>query len=446
MSLTNFLSKSRGPGNLVARIRSILSRFSVSSAKYEDLLRRYSDITRQAGLKPTLPITAVTLKRHPGLIRELCQQGVEFAVHGYIHTDYNVLSMTEQKRHYKKAVDIFKDCQIPFTGFRAPFIRVNDNTLRALRDLGFFYDSSSAVHWEVINKGKFARNSWAEYERVLDYYKPRQAQHCLALPRSFDGIIEIPLSMPDDEIMVDRLGITDKGEISDIWMAILDKTYSLGELFTIQLHPERILYCESALLNVIREAHKLKPSVWVASLQEIADWWREKDRFDFKIRHLGDNTYGVQADCSDRATILLKNCKANVPVKEWFDGYQSIADRDFVIESPKRPVIGVGRDSSSAAIKFLKSEGYIIEPGTESDNCEIYLGDLKQFNETDEKRLSREIESSGAPLLRYWRWPDQARSACSITGDIDSITLIDFVLRIFENWRQGVRCQVTQRC
>ena len=137
--------------------------------------------------------------------------------------------------------------------------------------------------------------------------------------------------------------------------------------------------------------------------------------------------------------MLLKNSKANVPVNEWFDGYQSIVARDFVIESPKRPVIGVRWDSSSAAIKFLRSEGYIVEPSTEPDNCGIYLGSLTQFNETDERTLSREIERSEAPLLRYWRWPDRARSACSVTGDIDSITLIDFVLRIFENWRQGVR-------
>jgi hypothetical protein len=245
--------------------------------------------------------------------------------------------------------------------------------------------------------------------------------------------------MPDDEIMVDRLGITGEKEISDIWGAILDRTYSLGELFTIQLHPERIRYCESALLDVMLEARKLKPSVWVATLQEITDWWREKDGFSFKIRHLENNTYEVQADCSDRATILLKKCTASVPVKKWFDGYQSITERNFVIQSPKRPVIGVGRDSSSAAIEFLRDEGYIVEPGTESDNCGIYLGSLKQFNETDERRLSREIESSGAPLLRYWRWPAQSRSACSITGDIDSITLIDFALRVFENWRQGIR-------
>jgi hypothetical protein len=415
-----------------------LSRFSISSAKYETLLRRYSDITRQAGFRPTFPITAVTLKRHPEIIKELCQQGVEFAVHGYIHTDYGILPLVEQEWHFRKAVEIFKDCQVPFAGFRAPFVRLNSDTFQALSGLGFFYDSSSVVHWEVINKDRFSRNSWEEYERILDYYKSRQAQHSLVLPRSFDGLIEIPVSMPDDEIMVDRLGITEERKISEIWRAILSTTYSRGELFTIQLHPERIRYCENALLDVMRKACKLKPSVWVATLQEIAEWWREKDRFAFGIRRLGDSTYEVQADCSDRATILLKNSKANVSVKEWFDGYKSIAARDFVIESAKRPVIGIRSDSSSAAIKFLQSEGYIVELGAESDNCGIYLGGLKQFNEADEKKLSREIERSDAPLLRYWRWPDQARSACSITGDIDSITLIDFTLRIFENWRHGM--------
>ncbi len=415
----------------------MLNRFGIFAGKYEDLLRRYSEITRQAGCVPTFPITAVTLRRHPKLIRELHQQGVEFAVHGYIHTDYGILPLKEQDRHFKKAIEVFKDCQVPFTGFRAPFVRVNNETFQALSDLGFFYDSSSVVHWEVISKDKHSRNSWAEYERILNFYKSQQAQNCLVLPRSIDGFIEIPVSMPDDEIMVDRLGIIDGKKISDIWKAILKRTYSRGELFTIQLHPERIPYCEKALLSVMREARKLEPPVWVATLKEIADWWREKDGFDFKIRHLGDNQYRVQANCSDRATILLKNIKADVPAEEWYGGYQSIAARDFVIESPRRPIIGVGPDSSSTAIKFLQGEGYIVEPGTPPENCGVYLGSLTHFNENDEKTLSREIERADAPLLRYWRWPDRARSACSVTGDIDSITLIDFALRIFENWRQN---------
>ena len=137
--------------------------------------------------------------------------------------------------------------------------------------------------------------------------------------------------------------------------------------------------------------------------------------------------------------MLLKNSKVNISVDEWFDGYQSVADRDFVLESPKHPVIAVAQNSSPAAVSFLQSEGYIVEQSHKPDTYGIYLSSLSKFDEADEKPLSQEIEKSGAPILRYCRWPDRARSAFSVTEDIDSMTLIDFIMRIlensFENWR-----------
>ena len=148
-----------------------------------------------------------------------------------------------------------------------------------------------------------------------------------------------------------------------------------------------------------------------------------------------DGRYRVKAVCSDRATVLLRNCQANVPVAEWFGGYQVVTARDFILDSPIRPVIGVSYDASPGAVSFLKSEGYIVEKSDHPDDYGVYLSDLAHFQEADEKPLTHKIEQSSAPLLRYWRWPERARSALSVTGDIDSVTLIDFVLRVFENWR-----------
>jgi peptidoglycan/xylan/chitin deacetylase (PgdA/CDA1 family) len=399
-------------------------------------MNRYNSITASLGCRPTFAITAVTLARHPHFIRKLSQQGVEFAVHGYIHTDYRSLPSEEQDRHFKKAIKTFSRCQVPFTGFRAPFLRINGKSPELLSNLGFQYDSSQTVHCDIIDKIKYPEQSWHAYEMVLDFYQPRQYP---ALPRFTQGFVEIPVLIPDDDMLVDRLGITDSREITKIWQDIFRRTHSQGELFTVQLHPERIAFCESALIALLQQARESNPSVWVATLEEIAEWWKERNRFTFEINSQGDDRYRVKAHCSDRATVLLRNSQVNVPVSEWLDGYQSVTAREFVLQSPKRPVIGIDRDSSPEAVSFLQREGYIVESSTRPDNYGVYLSDLAHFRESDEKLLSREIERTGAPLLRYWRWPDQARSALSVTGDIDSITLIDFVLRILENWRQDGR-------
>jgi len=239
--------------------------------------------------------------------------------------------------------------------------------------------------------------------------------------------------------MVDRLRIIEGREISEIWQDILIKSNNCGELFTLQLHPERISYCESALVDVIQRARELNPPVWLATLREIAEWWLERDKFSLDVGFLGGGKHMIKANCSERATILIKNCRVNTAARAWADGYQSVGARDFILESSARPVIGISKDSSPAALDFLKSEGYIIECGEPSGNFGIYLGNLAQFDAADEKPLSRRIEQSDAPLLRYWRWPGQTRSALSVTGDIDSITLTDFVLRIFENWQQSLK-------
>lgn len=438
MGLMHLLSKSRGTRNLISRIGTILRRFGITSKRFKRILDRYSAIADKLGCVPTFPITAVILKRHPKLIREY-RQRIEFAVHGYIHIDHGVLPLEEQIRHYQKAIDTFVGCRLPFTGFRAPFLRINDKTHQALGTLKFPYDSSWAIQWDVIDRTKYAKEAWVEYERLLAFYQSRQANDYLALPRAIDGLTEIPVSMPDDEVMIERLGITDGRKISDIWKIILESAYNRGELFTIQLHPERITECENALTDVIRKAKALNPPVWIATLGQISNWWKERGDFTFKIESQGKGRYRVHTNCSDRATVLVKHCRADTPAVEWFDNYQSINAGDFILESEARPVIGVARDSSPAAVNFLKSEGYVVEVSEQSDNYAVYLNNLAQFREPDEKSLSEKLDKSNIPLLRYWRWPDRARSAVSVTGDIDSITLWDFGLRIFENWRQNRR-------
>jgi peptidoglycan/xylan/chitin deacetylase (PgdA/CDA1 family) len=439
MGSVGFLSKSRGIKNLFLRIISVLSRFGLTSGKFEKILRKFGLITASLGCVPTFAITAVTLKRHPKVIQELSRQGVEFAVHGHIHVDYGVISSEEQNRHFDKAIETFKSCGIPFTGFRAPFLRINGETLPVLDSLGFPYDSSSSVHWDVLDSAGYPDQAWGEYQRLLDFYQSQKAGDCLVLPRSQDGFIEIPVSIPDDEAMVERLGITRGRNIGAIWQEILQKSYDRGELFTLQLHPERISLCETALKDTVKLARQFNPPVWVATLREIAGWWREKNGFEFEISEVGRGRYSVNASCSGRATILFKQCNVSAPAEKWYDGYQSVMARDFILESHTRPAIGVALNTSPAAISFLKNEGYALEKSDQPGNYGIFLNNLAQFSAVDEKPLAEYLEHSGAARLRFWRWPDRARSALSVTGDIDAMTLIDFALRIRENWQQNGR-------
>jgi hypothetical protein len=398
----------------------------------EDRLNKYVEITDKFNCSPTFAVTAVTLKRHPNLIKELFRKGAELAVHGYIHVDYKLLSVEEQTKHFEKAVDVFEVKDIPFGGFRAPYMRSNSSTLEALISLKFAYDSSQTIQWPVIEESRYARRRLVEYNRLLDFYKPCDAATCLSLPRSINGLLEIPVSIPDDEALVERLGITDEQEITQIWRAMFERTYASGELLVIQLHPERIQFCESALGAILRRSREAKPPVWIAQLGEIAEWWKQRDEFNFEINNEGNGQWRVKANCSAQGTVLIRNCKANALATDWADGYASLDARDFILESRFCPCISVSPNSSEEAIRFLKGEGFVVKVAAQPDHYSIYFDNLVSFNQSDERRISEAIQRSNAPLIRYWRWPEKAKSALAISGDIDAITLADFVMRLVE--------------
>jgi hypothetical protein len=60
----------------------------------------------------------------------------------------------------------------------------------------------------------------------------------------------------------------------------------------------------------------------------------------------------------------------------------------------------------------------------------MYL-DLPSFKAEDERSLLRHIEDSRLPLVRLGRWPNGAKSALVVTGDVDALTIWDYGLRLF---------------
>jgi len=48
-------------------------------------------------------------------------------------------------------------------------------------------------------------------------------------------------------------------------------------MFVLQLHPERIKACGAALEDVLENAIRKTPNVWLTQLKDIARWWRERE-------------------------------------------------------------------------------------------------------------------------------------------------------------------------
>ncbi|MBU4501131.1 MAG: polysaccharide deacetylase family protein [Nanoarchaeota archaeon] len=240
----------------------LITRYGFSSSKMTKNLLQFS----KASPAVTWPITAKTLESHYTNIPKA--PNVEYAVHGCIHVDYSKLSAETLKKHLHKALQIFHTYNINVCGFRAPYLQWNNSDNNVLKSLGFLYNSSSSIHWDVVPE-KYLNKS---YDLALTTYKPIDANQKQSLPFIKNDVVCIPVSLPDDEILIDRLGIKDQNILFKVWMKILEQTNERGELFVLQLHPERFHLANHALANLIKAAKQ--KSVWVTTLKDVAEWWK----------------------------------------------------------------------------------------------------------------------------------------------------------------------------
>jgi hypothetical protein len=267
------------------------------------------------------------------------------------------------------------------------------------------------------------------YRRVLDFYGAQSASDYPALPQLVDGLVRIPYCVPDDEALVDRLRLTGAESMAEIWLAILRRTYELGELFTLGLHPERIALCEDPLRATLNQARALSPPVWIARLDEISAWWRSRAETTYQIVK-ANNSWRLTINGPSGATVLTRSVAVEAPTEPCINGYQRVLSNDFVFRADELPFIGLAPDASPALISFLQQQGFLTRTDANAQSCAVYL-DRKELDPKDERSLLSQLERGTWPSLRLARWPNGAQSALSITGDIDALTLWDYVLRVF---------------
>ena len=415
--------KGKGFLNLFKRSIAIGSRYGLTPARMDRAIGRFAHILEQYDCAATFPVTAWTLPRSNGILEKYQDRGIEFAVHGYYHVDHSRLSLEQQLDHLNRAQQMFETRHIDCSGFRCPYLRWNRDTLTALGMLNYRYDSSQALAWDVVDGLETDA-----YRRVLDFYGAQPARDFVSLPRLTDSLTQIPYSVPDDEALIDRLHLSDCEPMADLWLEILQRTHESGELFTLGLHPERIFLCEGALRAVLSQARSLSPAVWIARMDEIVDWWHSRTETACQLVKLTGDSYRLTLNGPPGMTVLARSVVVEAPTRPWVKGYQHVLSDDFVFRANTLPLIGLSPDSPDSLASFLRQQGYLIHRTADARSCVVYLS-RTDFPSEDERPLLTQLERESRPLLRLARWPDGARSALSVTGDIDALTLWDYGLR-----------------
>jgi peptidoglycan/xylan/chitin deacetylase (PgdA/CDA1 family) len=409
---------------IAARGRRILGRYGLTSSKAQKRLLDCVDSLGTYGCFPTFPTPGRVLRRSPEFFRELQRAGSELAVHGYDHVDFRALTVADARAQFTRAIEAFRTAGIDFTGFRCPYLSFTDELLEAVPMEALQYSSNNAILWGA-RADEITTGGNGLLRGLRELYRAESSDATVAVPKFRGELLEIPASLPDDLQLYDALALGEE-DVRSSWIDVLNQTHERGELFTALFHPEAFAEIRVPLEGLLREARAATPAVWVARLGEINEWWREKAGFSAP---LGPGS--INFDCSDRATILVRDFEANGATRPWHSRYRVLEGRSVKFgDDFSYPVVGVSPELPSEVGGFLRDQGYLLYEGENRTRCTVLIepSTVKAF--ANEVELIDYIESSQGPLVRFSRWPNEARSALSVTGDLDALSLVDYGFRL----------------
>ena len=376
----------RGKGfhTMMSRVGSITRRYGISNNKIASEVTQLIALLKEFDCHATLPVTATALARHQKLARRMQSEGIELAVHGYSHIDYSQLSLDQQIDHFQRARQIFEKAGVKVSGFRCPYLRWNSDTISALSECGFTYDSSQALNWDTAKEWETD-----SFQHVLSFYGAESASLFPSTPSLVNGLVRIPYCLPDDEALVERFKLSNTTDMEKIWVTMLEKIYAAGELFTLGLHPERTSLCKNALRAVLTKARQLTPTVWIARLDEIAEWYTVLGQASLITQIQDDGKISIKINAPSRAYIMSRSIDILTQQKPWTQGYHQILNNEFTIPNSGKPWIGLPPNRPESLELFLRHQGFLVEISTEATPFSYYfVSNLNKFQHLFVKKVN----------------------------------------------------------
>jgi hypothetical protein len=385
------------------------------------------ELLERFGAAATFATPGRVVEAEPEFFRELADRGVEIAVHGYDHVDFRALTADAARAQFDKATRAFARARIPVSGFRCPYLSFDDDVADAVPKRTFSYSSNMAIRWDV-PLPPAESNGAGMAAQLASFYRPRLSTEVVSRPRTLRGHLEIPVTLPDDFELQHAL-VLGAARIRRIWVEIFRDTYRRGELFAPLFHPEAFRYCAPAFEQLLAEATAcLQPAVWVARLTDIASWWRR--RMTSRIVMTPESRgLRVEIRCPDDATVLERGLDGRERAR-WHGSDAILTERTVMLDGNLLPCVGVSQSTPFRVVEILRDEGYHVETGPSAERCAVWIRPESGVDLDDELQLLAFVDRCQGPLVRIWRWPDSARSAVAIAGDLDALSLMDYVSRL----------------
>ncbi|MCR4436044.1 MAG: polysaccharide deacetylase [Clostridiales bacterium] len=236
---------------------------SLSIGQYETrrCIRRILDLLGKYGIKGTFYVPGWVAERNEPMIREIFSHGHELGHHGYTHERFYDKTYEEQAEIIDRSQEIFKKITgKAATGFRTPSGDWAEGTPGLLVKKGFKYSSSM-------------RGDDRPYRTEFE----GQESDFIEIPTRWelDDYVQMAYNLyPAEPVGQDRISGYDN--VLDNFIREFDGYYRYGLCCAFMMHPQvigtpgRILLLERLIRHI--QSH---PDVWIATGEQIADWWRE---------------------------------------------------------------------------------------------------------------------------------------------------------------------------
>ena len=153
------------------------------------------DLYEEFNIKSTFFFTGYIAKMIPDIVRMILSNGHEVASHGKSHlkeNGFDVMPFERQKRHLLESKKLLEDISgQEVISFRAPALRVNQHTTRALIESGYKIDSSVASQRFdfFMSFGGYNKLKWISSPR-----KPYKTDSNNIFKKGNGPLVEVPLS------------------------------------------------------------------------------------------------------------------------------------------------------------------------------------------------------------------------------------------------------------
>jgi peptidoglycan/xylan/chitin deacetylase (PgdA/CDA1 family) len=251
-------------------------------------LPRLLDVYSKNDIKCTFYFTAEIAEKVPEAVELVIDHGHDIGCHGYDHSHiraFDSMSLIEQVIDIKKAKAIIESIAGRIRDFRAPALRINENTVKALERTGFNTDSSIASQRF---DGPFTFGSKDKLKWLVASRSPYHPSYYSIAKKGKSEILEIPISA----LIFSYIGTTMR--VSPMILKILEKILFAEAVRTEKplvflVHPNE---CLDPKNGIIPERRADNPVEYI-----FADVIRNK----LKLRNLGANAANLLDNVIKRA-------------------------------------------------------------------------------------------------------------------------------------------------